>query len=449
MFGLTLSGISLLCNGKLINCEKPETEPCRNVIDSRDVKNGDIFAALEGDRVDGHDYISAAANSGACCSLAERIPDNFEGCLILVDSVEKAIADISENFRKTLAIPVVGITGSNGKTTAKEIISCVLSERFNTLKTEKNFNNQLGVPMTVSSIFQNHEAAVIEMGVSKKHDMELLGRIVRPDIMVFTNIGHAHLEFLDNLEGVLYEKAKVLNYLDSDAVIIINGDDPYLRKIECPQRIISYGTDNFSDIWADNIEYSVSENETCMDIHLDGNILKVSVPSYGRHMVYAVLEAVAAGTAIGLTNEEIFSGIKKYRPVGRRSLLCRTQSFILVDDCYNSNPDSLKNSMESMMAISGRHVCILGDMLELGENSAALHYDTGEYARKTGIDLVISVGSLAKYISDGAGDIGIHFSDMNELFEALPGILKKDDVILVKASRGMHFENISEYIKTL
>lgn len=449
MYGLTLTKIAEICNGQLINCEEPEAEPSRIIIDSREAKTGDLFAAFVGEKVDGHNFINVAFNAGAICCLAEKIPSELNGCIILVDSVETAVAIIARYFRKMLSVPVIGITGSNGKTTAKEMISAVLSEKYNVLKTDKNLNNQIGVPMTVSSINREHTAAVVEMGVSKKNDMDLLGSIVCPNIMVYTNIGHAHLEFLDDLDGVLFEKGKAVNYMDDESVVIINGDDPHLRKLKCRQKVITYGINNACDIMADDISYSIDDNILSMTIKMNGFSVKTEVMSFGTHIVYAALEAAAVACALGIEPEIAARGIGKYKPVGRRSLLCHTGSLTLIDDCYNSNPDSLRNSIDSMLLLPGRHVCIVGDMLELGDDSRKMHYDCGVYAVEKGIDLVISIGALAEEISSGAGRNGINFKSSDDAKTALSGLLRKDDVVLVKASRGMHLETVSEYIKSL
>lgn len=449
MYGLNLKTISDICSGSLINCQNPDAEPERIIIDSREARKGDLFAAFAGENVDGHNFISSALSSGAVCCLVERIPDGVYGAVILVESVEEAVASISEYFRRLISIPVIGITGSNGKTTAKEMISCVLSECFNVLKTDKNLNNQIGVPMTVSSINREHTAAVVEMGVSKKRDMELLGRIVRPDIMVYTNIGHSHLEYLDDLNGVLFEKSKAVNYMSDDATVIVNGDDPNLMKLKCSQNVISYGLNECCNVWADSVKYSIDENMMSMNIHMNGETVKANVPSFGSHMVYACLEAASVAMVMGIDSVSAVRGIEKYKPVGRRSLLCQTGFLTLIDDCYNSNPDSLKNSIDSMFLLPGRHICILGDMLELGENSRQLHRKSGEYAVSKGADLVITIGKLASEIAAGAGDKGISFGNAEEALNNLQDLLEKDDVVLVKASRGMHLEVVSEFVKKM
>lgn len=418
------------------------------IIDSRLVKSGDLFVAFKGERVDGHDFIGTAFEKGAACCLAQRVPEGVEGCILLVDDVQQALEKIASEYRDRLDIPVVGITGSVGKTTAKEMISAVLSRRFNVLKTDKNFNNQIGVPMTLSRINEQHQAAVVEMGISGFGEMTVLAKMAKPDIAVFTYIGHAHLEFLHDLEGVFRAKTEMLPFVAEDGVVVVNGDDALLNNVNCPQRVIRYGLGAHCDIRAENVSVRRDGTIDC-DVIIDNQSMAVHIPSYGQHMVYAALEGAAVGFAMGLDISQIAEGIADYKTVGRRGAVTDTGKILLVDDCYNSNPDSLKCAMDSLVLLPGRHVCVLSDMLEQGENSPEIHREAGVYAADKGVDLLVAYGPLSAYSCEAMGERGVHFETKQQLLDALPGIIKQGDSVLVKASLGMHLEDASELLKTL
>lgn len=448
MTNMTLERAAKVCGGRLCGENIKNCELGKVVIDSRAVTEGDFFVAYKGEKVDGHDYISAAFDTGAVCCLAERIPEGEKRPVILVPDVQAALELICAEYRRTLKIPVIGITGSVGKTSAKEMISSVLSEKFNIQKTDKNLNNQIGVPMTVSRIGPEHEAAVIEMGITNFGDMSQIAAVALPDIAVFTVIGHAHLEFLHDLDGVLKAKTEMLDYMSDDALVIMNGDDEKLRGYPCRQQKIYFGIGENCDVRAENIRFGENVSTDC-DIIYGARQIKAHIPAYGQHMVYAALEGAAAGIAMGLTDAEIERGIAAYETVGRRGAVTDTGFITLIDDSYNANPDSVKCGIDSLMKMPGRHVCVLGDMLEQGENSGEMHYSVGCYAREKGIDLVLCSGPLSAEICRGAGKIGVHFSSNSELIALLGDYIEKGDVVLVKASRGMHLEAAAEALKTL
>jgi len=447
MENMTVLRAAQCCCGELIYCEDDSGEIGRVIIDSRLVEEGDLFVAYKGERLDGHDYVVKAHEKGAACSLVERAVEGG-GTQILVPDVQDALEAIAAEYRRSIAIPMIGITGSVGKTSAKEMISAVLSTKLNVHKTDKNLNNQIGVPMTLSRIEPGHEAAVVEMGISDFGEMSRLAQMVRPNVAVFTIIGHAHLEFLHDLAGVFEAKTEMLDFMSEDAVVIVNGDDPYLKDLKCRQKKISFGMGAGCDIRAEDIE-SFSDGNTKCRIVFPDRAFDVLIPAFGQHMVYAALEGAAVGSVMGLSDEEIARGIAAYETVGRRAAVCDTGYLTLIDDCYNANPDSVKSGVDSMMGMPGRKVCILGDMLELGEHENEMHFDCGRYAAEKGVSLVIGCGELAKEICMGAGGSGMYFKSKDELISVLPLVLSRGDNVLVKASRGMHFEDISEAIKKL
>ena len=445
---MTLKKAAECCGGKLVNCADDSVTIARAVIDSRAIEPGDLFVAYHGEKTDGHRFIHSALKKGAVCALAEYLPEGVNGPVLLTDDVQKALEAICTAYRESLHIPVVGITGSVGKTTAKEMIAAVLSQRFHTLKTEGNHNNQIGVPMTVSRIEPEHEAAVVEMGISGFGEMTELAAVAKPTVAVFTVIGRAHLEFLHDLEGVFRAKTEMIAFLPPDGTVIANGDDAWLSKISCPQRVLLYGTGENCDVRADEIEL-LPEGRTRCRIRYRDRTIRADVPAFGRQMVYAALEGAAAGIVLGLTDAEIEAGIASYRTVGRRNAVTDTGFVTLVDDCYNANPESMRCAVDSLAACSGRKVCLLADMLEMGADSPHMHLDLGKYAAEKGIDLVAACGELGKNIALGAGERGMWFASRDAMIEALPTLLNKGDRVLVKASLGMHMEHVAEAVKAL
>ena len=448
MLDMTLKRAAEICGGTLHGSSDGDLHLAELVIDSRKVCPGDLFAAFKGEHTDGHDYIDAAFQRGAACCLAERIPEGESRPILLVENVQKAMAQIAAAHRQALQIPVIGITGSVGKTSAKEMISAVLEQRYPILKTEGNLNNQLGVPMTVSRIAPEHKAAVVEMGISGFGEMTELAQIVHPTIAVFTMIGHAHLEFLHDREGVFRAKTEMLREMPDDGIVIVNGDDDLLSALKCRQKKILFGMNENCDVRAEDLDVDEKGCYSCR-ISCGVHQIAVRIPSIGKHMVYAALEGAAVGIALGLTDAEICTGISAYRPVGSRSALIQTPCLTLIDDSYNANPDSVKSGIDSLTELPGRRVCILGDMLELGEKEHEMHRQIGTYAVEKGVDLVLCTGDLGADIAEGAGQIGRWFPDKDALTAALRELILPNDCVLVKASRGMHFESIAQALKEL
>lgn len=448
MKGISIKEAARLCGGVLNTHDNENAELGRIIIDSREVKTGDLFAAFKGENTDGHDYIDKAFQMGATCCLVSRIPESETRPLIKVNDVEKAMELICAGYRKKLNIPVIGITGSVGKTSAKEMVAAVLSQRFNILKTDKNLNNTLGVPITLSRIEEEHEAAVVEMGISDFGEMSRLANMCKPNIALFTMIGKAHLEFLHDREGVFKAKTEMLQFMPADGTVIVNGDDDLLRELKCRQHIIKFGFSEGCDVRAENIQKDKDGFTNCI-ISYEEHRLPVHIPAFGEHMVYAALEGAAIGFVLGLSDAEIIEGIAAYKTVGRRAAFIDTGKVKLIDDSYNANPDSVNCGIDSLVKLSGRKVCILGDMLELGSDEKKLHYSCGEYAAKNGVDLVLTCGELSENTAEGAGKIGRHFESREELIKALPELIHEGDNVLVKASRRQRFEEISEAIKAL
>lgn len=419
--------------------ELPLDEITAITTDSRTVVPGCLFAAIPGARVDGHDFIASAAEKGASCILCNRFVE-ADIPQICVKDTQKALCEIAAFYRSQFEFPFVGVTGSVGKTTAKEMIASVLSSCFNTLRTEKNFNNELGVPLTLFRLQKDHEAAVVEMGISDFGEMTRLSDMVRPDIAVFTLIGDAHLEFLGDHAGVLKAKAEILSGMPPDGLVIANGDDPMLKDHKFGCRTIRFGFGENCDVRAENWGADGETAMSCVIVSGERRIV-ATIPAFGLHMIYAALMGAAVGMELGLSDQEIQSGIANYKTVGSRGRILHRGGIVILDDCYNANPTSCRSSLESLSMLPGRKVAVLGDMLELGESGPALHQALGEYASALGVR-VIACGELSRCTTYGAGAGALWFENTDALISALPALIREGDSILVKASRGMHFETV-------
>ncbi|MCC8106342.1 MAG: UDP-N-acetylmuramoyl-tripeptide--D-alanyl-D-alanine ligase [Clostridiales bacterium] len=518
MKNMTLAHMAEACGGILYGRkEDRDREICAITTDSRKAEPGCLFAAIPGERVDGHDFIGQVFEKGALCVITEREPkalsevqkeceagafDANSGTqtrnYIKVESTIRALGALAAYYLEQLAIPVVGITGSVGKTSTKEMIAAVLSQKYRTLKTAGNFNNELGLPLTIFRLRDEDEIAVLEMGINHFGEMHRLAAIAKPDTCVITNIGQCHLEFLGDRDGVLRAKTEIFDYLRQDAHIVLNGDDDKLatvREVRIPERdsvvrptFFGFGKDN--DVYADQIEKKGLEGITCrICIKKDEDSFTVQIPIPGEHMVRNALAATAVGLRYGLTTEEIRAGIESLQPVNGRFHIIRTENYTIIDDCYNANPMSMKASLGVLQdsgsnrtppAQASRKVAILGDMGELGEDEVQMHRSVGEYAGGLNIDLCICVGSLSAYIAEGINDISraktvdivndinaanvteitgtamtefrvesIVLPDLPTLLEQLPNLVRKGDTILVKASHFMHFEKVVAQLESM
>ena len=450
MIGMTLREI-MQASGALWEgaaCLLDET-PVNIVYDSRQVVSGSLFVALKGERTDGHRFIPDVLSKGALAVLCEQLGEGNEPRLVVKD-VMKALRAAASYNRSRAYIPLVAVTGSVGKTTAKEMISAVLSSRLRTYKTPGSMNGQLGIPAAFISMENRYDVGVIEMGISLPGEMARIAEIVRPDMAVFMNIGDAHLEALGDHAGILREKSEILSCSSGFAPVFCNGDDLLLSVATFGGRpVVRFGLSRHCDVRAEEIE--VIENGTqqrCVIVSGDRRI-PVHIPAYGTYMVYAALAGASVGMALGLSDEDIARGILNFENIGHRSRVVCAPFGTLVDDCYNANPNSNRAAIDSLANLPGRKVCILGDMLELGEDSNALHMALGEYIRASGVELLITQGEEAAYIAKGAGDIAEHFETKQELIQALSSLLQRGDTVLVKASHGARFEDIVDVLETM
>ena len=423
--------------------------------DSRQAAGGCLFVAVKGERVDGHDFIPSVFEKGAACVVCEREPEHPSGSWIQVKSSLQAIKDMAEFYRKQLDIQVVGITGSVGKTSTKEVIASVLSEKYRLLKTLGNFNNELGLPLTVFRLREEHQIAVLEMGISDFGEMHRLSKIARPDVCVITNIGQCHLEYLKDRDGVLRAKSEIFDFMQPEGRIVLNGDDDKLSAVQEVKGVnpLFFGVESGREIYADEIEPRGLKGIRCR-IHAGEESFGVQIPIPGFHMVLNALAATAVGISMGLTTEQVKSGIEKLQSLGGRFHMIEKGDMLIIDDCYNANPVSMKASLDVLKDAERRTVAVLGDMFELGENEASLHREVGVYAGEKGINLLICTGELSSHMAEAAIRAGgcetvVHVPNLERLMEVLPRLVQGDDTILVKASHGMHFEKVVELLSEL
>ena len=453
---MTIQNITEACHGTFFgNAPFLEQEIQGVAIDSRKIKPGYLFVPIKGAKVDGHTFIPQVMENGALVTLTEHPLEDGPHPYILVDSCEQALKDIAAFYRNALDIKVVGITGSVGKTSTKETIASVLSQKYNVLKTEGNFNNEIGLPLTIFNIREEHEVAVLEMGIDHFGEMHRLASISQPDICVITNIGLAHMENLGSRDGILKAKTEVFDHLKPNACVILNGDDDKLCTVSSVQgkSPVFFGLSPERNAYADEIENLGLRGTNCT-LHLSAGSIRVHIPVPGEHMIYNALAAACTGLALGLTPEEIKSGIESLKTISGRTNLIETDSLLIIDDCYNANPISMKSSLDVLATASGRKVAIMGDMFELGPNECELNYNTGSYAAEKQIDVICCIGELSRHAYSGAKahatqSIVLYFETRQEFLEKIQNVIQKGDAVLVKASHSMEFPEIVSALKEM
>lgn len=429
-------------------------------INSKKIKKGALFVPIIGENVDGHNFIKEAFAAGAVAALVSKsdfvAKDRDKACIKVKDT-RLALQQLAAYYRKKFDIPIIGVTGSVGKTSTKEMIASVLSERFNVHKTYGNLNGQLGLPLTILELEHKHEVVVVEMGISEPDEMDKLAKIAMPNCAVITNIGVTHIENLHTRENILKEKFKITNYFKNSNCLFINGDDPLLCKIQKNNmfKVASFGIKNDCKFKAKNI--FCQDEKTKFDVICDNVCREFVIPTIGEHNIYNALTAIAVGSFLGLSLNEIQNGLLKFKNIAMRQSVHHLNGVTLIDDSYNANPDSMKSALNVLKQISkdsSKKIAILADMLELGELTQELHFKVGEFAAHAGVDVLITVGNLAKFIAKGAlrhnKDINVYSVCSNiDALECLKKVIDKNDSILVKGSRGMHTEEISKEIISL
>lgn len=443
------------CNAKLV-CGNNQIICGDFSKDTRLVKENDVYVGLKGESFDGNKLYEQALEKGAKVCILQDVEISedikskyFDRAIIVVEDTIKALQQLAAYKRSLYNIPVVGITGSVGKTSARDMIASIVATKYKVWKTQGNYNNHLGLPLTILGL-KDHEALVVEMGMNHSGEISLLSKIAKPDIAVITNVGTAHIGNLGSREGILKAKLEILDGLKKDGVLIINKDDDMLSswydKQENKDNILTFGIDSDGDIKATDIE--IGERGSSFKI----NDKKFEVPVAGGHYIYHALLGILVGRELNISDEKIAEGIKSIELTkGRMEMIKCSDDIIVINDCYNANFDSMKAAVDYLGKVENRRkIAVLGDMLELGEFSEALHKKIGEEVSKNDIDILITVGKLGKLINDTADNSSLkkyHFDNNEEAIKKIKSIMENKDIVLVKASNAMKFIEIVEAIK--
>ncbi len=426
--------------------------------DSRTIGKGALFLPLTGERFDGHAYIGSALEGGAAGCLTQReresyLPGKF---YIKVDSTHQALRDLAVWYKNRFDIPVVAITGSVGKTTTKDMIAAVLSEKFHVLKTEGNKNNDIGLPMTLLRLEKSHQIAVVELGINHPGEMEFLSGIAQPHVVVMTNIGDSHIEAFGCRENTLKAKAEVFCHARPGALAVLNGDDPLLRSLKgkTPGPVLFCGEGEGLDYRAGDLESDWKSQVSC-GVTTPRGSCRMDIPALGEHMIYPTLMAAAVGEHFGMTLPEIAAGVHNFAPTKMRmNILPRGENITILDDGYNANPQSMRAAIEVLDGYTGEYkIAVLGDMFELGPLAGVLHAGVGEFLGRSHVDCLVAIGELAKNIYDAAISSQVpecyHFDTKERAMLTLHDLIHPGTTVLVKASRGMEFETITDYLKSI
>lgn len=419
------------------------------VIDSRKAVKDSLFVALKGENTDGHEYIDMAFDNGASCILSEKNLYCGRGCMIVVDDTLKALQDLSRFYRTGFDIKVCAVTGSVGKTTTKEFCYAVMSEKYNTMKTEGNYNSETGLALTVFNIDESTEMAVLEMGMSGLNQISDLTKIALPDVAIITNIGISHIEALGSRENILKAKLEIEEGLSDNGIMILNGDDDLLweQRENIKHETLYYGIDNPKcDFRADNIV--VNGIQTEFDIISPDGVYPAKINIIGRHNVLNALAAICAAFGFGIDITSAIKGLANFKNAAMRQNIYQRNGITVFEDCYNASPDSMRAALNVLSSLDGkRKIALLGDMLELGDVSKQMHMQIGSIAAKQA-DIVIAYGNMAKYYVKGARSVGapdsnlFYFESRDSAAKALISMAKPGDTILFKASRGMRAEEV-------
>ncbi len=438
-------------------------------LDTRALRPGDLFLALRGDRFDGHDFVATALSRGAVGAVVldsydvsrlvtKRGSKRSQSLILGVGDPLYAYQQLAAYHRNRFDMPVVAVTGSNGKTTTKEMVASVLAHRWKILKTEGNLNNRVGVPQTILHLNDRHKGAVIEMGVDNIGQTTRLCEIAQPTIGIITNIGPDHLEFFGTMEVSAQAKAELLDLLPRDGAAILNADDPYYDYLAARARcrVVSFGVSSKADVRAMDVK-SDGRNGTLFRLLLPGSarhtVTHIRVP--GEHNVINALAAAAVGSILGLSGGAIAQGLSHFRPASMRSQVLVNQGVKVIVDCYNANPASMKAAVQLLAQTGAKRktIAVLGDMLELGPNTDRMHEEVGEFLARQGIDLLVACGVLGRSLAKGAKQAGLDQSRILEVPDAraaaaaVKKVVKPGDAVLIKASRGMRLELVVDALQ--
>ncbi|MCX6912000.1 MAG: UDP-N-acetylmuramoyl-tripeptide--D-alanyl-D-alanine ligase [Verrucomicrobia bacterium] len=453
----TLQFIAKACAGKQLS-GLPETRVRRVCTDSRQVKTGDLFLALRGERFDGHDFLGAVVEKGAVAVVAERrsVPTDCRGCaMIAVEDTRKALGQLAAEYRKDFALPVVVVGGSNGKTTTKELVASVLKQERVTLWSEASFNNDIGVPLTLLRLEESHQAAVLEVGTNHPGELQPLVKMAQPNYGVITSVGREHLEFFDDVAGVAREEGWLAELLPAGGKLFVNGDDEWASRAaeRARAQVVRVGFAEGCD-WRARAARLDTRGVT---FQVDGPEVEMSgeyrIQLLGRHQVVNALFAIAVGKELGLGRASVARGLAECRPSKMRMELWEFNGVRLLDDAYNANADSMVVALQTLrdLPCKGRRVAVLGDMAELGAHSESAHEEVGRRVVELGVDQLFAVGKMAPVTARAARGAGLNrvfeFADVETAASAVKSFVKAGDVVLLKASRATRIERIAALLR--
>lgn len=415
--------------------------------DTRTLEQGAFFVAIPGENFDGGKFVEKALGMGASGAVTERKLD-MPGVISVENSI-RALGSIAGWHRESMTLPLIAVTGSTGKTSTRNFINSVLSVKYRVHSTEGNLNNHIGLPMTLLKIDDDHEISVIEMGMNNLGEIDYLSSIAKPDTGVITNIGMSHIGMLGSMENIFRAKTEMIPHIKKGGTLVINGDDEFLSGLSNKNgpSVMTFGADGSNDIVFNN---TGPDEKGCYSFDIEGYRYKLGVKGY--HSIYNAVAAIAVGKLYGMTDSEIQEGLSGFENEKMRLNIYDANGMTIIDDAYNASPDSMISALGILKDFRGRHIAVLGDMLEMGEFSQKAHLDAGKKVKEAA-DLLICCGTEAKFIAKGAVDAGMEpesvmiFSDSDEAGDFLSGNLKENDVILIKGSRGMKMENVIKYIE--
>ena len=421
--------------------------------DTRNLPKGCLFVARKGEHLDSHQFIASALEQGAAFALAQEEQYRADDRILYVKSTRQALLDLARCYRSQFDIKVVGVTGSVGKTTTKEMIAAVLSSKYKTLKNEGNLNTEVGLPMTLFRLTPEHQAAVVEMGMDSLGEIEDLTLCAQPDVGVITNVGVSHLEKLGSRENILRAKLEITRGLRNGSPLILCKDNDLLKTVEIPRlKVLFYGIeDQTADITAQHVQEL--GRETSFMIHYQGRWFPARIPCLGIHNIYDALAAFGVGISLGLSPAQAAQALADYVPAGMRQRVVEYKGMTFVEDCYNASPDSMEAALHTMeqMACNGRKIAVFSDMLELGDIAQESHRQVGLMAAQSGVDVLLAYGPLSKGYLQGAQEGGLAqalwFEDRDSLVRHLQEQLKPGDLVWFKASRGMQMERVIEQLR--
>lgn len=445
---LMLSEAARLCDGVLSG---KDTWATRVTTDSRSLKPGDLFVALQGPRFDAHDFVSHALEQGAVGAIVHNAFPLNENALIRVDNTRLALGKLAQGWRKRFDLPIVGITGSNGKTSVKEMLGSILrshSSAEQVLVTQGNLNNDIGVPLTLLALRTHHRYAVVEMGMNHPGEIDYLTHLATPNIALVNNALRAHLGNFSSVTGIAHAKAEIFNGLTPTGIAVINEDDahaPLFCKQATGHTLLRFGL-NKGDVFARGVELTPTGSRFMVITPQGTTSINLNIP--GKHNVCNALAAIAVANALHIPLTMISAGLATYEGTkGRLAYYTNHKQITIIDDSYNANPDSMKAGIDVLATAPSPRLFIMGDIGELGETAAKLHAEVGAYAQEKGIDTLLAFGEFSQNAVTAFGEGGQHFGSLHELFSWLDKHLRPHATVLVKGSRFMRMERVVEFLR--